>query len=216
MRNILISFFAGLVLGIAFMLLLPLLTVSDYPISKTKNEAKSLEKQVTQSEIVYAKQADSLQIENTKLDETLNSAKAELQKAKQKNYSLQMQVYDLLDKRYEARLDTSETNDVSCDSLVTTVEYLMQSSAEKDSLYETVTTNLESQLKNKDSTITLKERQYGEIKSAFSKSIEAQTGLVNQNNFLDKQIRKQKLKSKVLSAALFILSGAAANYFIHH
>jgi hypothetical protein len=97
-----------------------------------------------------------------------------------------------------------------------TVEQLMQSSSEKDSLYEIAASNLEDQIKNKDSTISLKDKQYNEVKTAFSKSIENSNGLLSQNKLLSKQVKRQKFKSKVLSAALFVLTGAAANYIIHH
>jgi hypothetical protein len=183
------------------------------PLAKVSTELK---KEVTKAEVNYSKTFDSLKTRSVKLQSELTDTKTELSRAKQKNYSLQLTIYDLIDKQAEGKQrDNADMND-NCDSLIVTVEQLMQSSSEKDSLYEKATSNLENQLKNRDSTITLKEKQYVEIKSAFTKSIENSNELTSQNKAFSKQVKRQKFKSKVLSAALFILAGAAANYIIHH
>ena len=216
MKNNILSFLFGLLLGIALTLLFQFLMIDDYTPPVKKIEIKSIEKQVSTSEVNYAKTVDSLRNQSVKLQVQLSDTKTELSKAKQRAYSLQVTVYELLDKRLENEANGNANNATSCDSLIVTVEDLMHSSSVKDSLYEKVNSNLEEQVKNKDSTIALKEAQYLDIKSAFKKSIENQNELLDQNRLLDKQVKKQKFKSKVLSAALFILTGAAANYIIHH
>ena len=209
MKYYFIVFGLGLALGLFFSFMYLTLLPDDAPLpSAVKELPKKLETKVTKSEIAYTKTFDSLKKQSVKLGTELKQTKCELEKAKQKNHSLQVQVYSLLDRQ--------NPTDSSCASLITTVEYLMQSSTEKDSLYETVSSNLELQLANKDSTITIKDKQYQEIKSAFAQSIEGQKEMIDQNKFLNKQIKKQKFKSKVLSAALLIFTGAAAHYIIHH
>jgi hypothetical protein len=216
MKYYLITF----VLGVAFGLFVSFMyctmlndTPPSKPLVKTTTELK---KEVVKSEVVYSKAVDSLKTKTVKLQTELTDTKTELSKSKQKNYSLQLAVYDLVDKQAEnKKIQTVETTN-DCDSLIMTVEQLMQSSSEKDSLYEKVTVNLEDQLKIKDSTITLKEKQYTEIKSTFNSSIENSNQLSSQNKSLLKQVKRQKFKSKVLSAALFIFTGVAANYVIHH
>ena len=216
MKNNILSFLFGLLLGIALTFLFQFLMIDDYTPPVKKVEIKSIEKQVAKSEVNYEKTVDSLRSQSVKLQVQLSDTKTELTKAKQRAYSLQVTVYELLDKRLENEANGNANNTTSCDSLIVTVEDLMHSSSVKDSLYEKVNSNLEEQVKNKDSTIALKEAQYLDIKSAFKKSIENQNELLDQNRLLDKQVKKQKFKSKVLSAALFILTGAAANYIIHH
>jgi hypothetical protein len=204
-----IIFGLGLALGLFFSFMYRTLLPDSAPLSKTVKELpKKLEVQVAKTEITYTKTFDSLKRQSVKLGQELKQTKTELDKAKQKNYSLQVQVYSLLDRQ--------NPTDSSCDSLITTVEYLMQSSTEKDSLYENVSSNLERQLTNKDSTIAAKDKQYQEIKSAFTQSIEGQKELIDQNKILNKQFKRQKFKSKVLTAALLIFTGAATNYLIHH
>jgi hypothetical protein len=216
MKYYIITFILGVAFGlfVAFMYCTMLNDSSpSKPIAKVSTELK---KEVAKSEVAYSKAVDSLKTQSAKLQTELTDTKSELSRAKQKSYSLQLAIYDLIDKQAESKQanNTNTTND--CDSLIVTVEQLMQSSSEKDSLYEKTTINLEDQVKNKDSTITLKEKQYSEIKSAFTKSIENSNELIAQNKTLTKQVKHQKFKSKVFSAALFILTGAATNYIIHH
>jgi hypothetical protein len=208
------AFVIGLLVGIAisFLYCTSLSNApSTKPIAKLTTELK---KEVAKSEVIYSKSVDSLKKQSVKLQLELTDTKTELSKAKQKNYSLQLTIYDLIDRQTQCER-SSDTND-NCDSIIVTVEQLMQSSSEKDSLYEKATSNLEDQLKNKESTITIKDKQYTEIKSEFDKSLQNSNELSGLNKQLNRQVKRQKFKSKVLSAALFILTGAAANYIIHH
>lgn len=210
------AFVIGLILGIAISFLY-CTTLNNPPSSKpTAKITTELKKEVTKSEVSYSKAVDSLKKQSVKLQSELTDTKTELSKAKQKNYSLQLTIYDLIDRQKENKQVSSGSTNSDCDSLIVTVEQLMQSSSEKDSLYEKTTTNLEDQLKNRDSTITIKDKQYMEVKSAFDKSIQSSNEVVSQNKQLNRQVKRQKFKSKVLSAALLILTGAAANYIIHH
>lgn len=215
MKNIIFSFLFGLALGITLTALYPVLTIGAKPSTAIKVEAKDLVRQVNQSEKVYARSADSLKVKSSTLQTELTGTRAELARAKQKSRSLQTTIYGLMDKTLDDNADAGIVYNSSCDSLIGTVEYLMQSSTEKDSLYEKVTSNLEEQLSNRESLLHLQNQQYQEIRSAFDQSIENQTALANESKLLTRQVKRQKLKSKVLSAVFLVLSGAAANYFLH-
>ena len=140
------------VLGIAFGLFVSFMyctMLSDTPPSKPVAKiTNGLKKEVAKSELRYSKAVDSLKNRSAKLQLELSNTKSDLVKAKQKNYSLQLAVYDLIGKQPENK----QTYDNGCDSLIVTIEELMQSSSEKDSLYEQAAINLEDQLKNKDSS----------------------------------------------------------------
>jgi hypothetical protein len=83
-------------------------------------------------------------------------------------------------------------------------------------LYEEASMNLEEQIKNRDSTIAGKDQQYREIKEVFKKSAEEWKNAINENKSLNKKVKRQKFKSKILSAALLLFAGAATNYLIQH
>ncbi len=215
MKYYVIVFTLGLLLGLFYSFMYGTLFPDPVKPSVSKNSVVEIKKEVSQSEIVYAKHIDSLKKKNTKLEQELVGTKKTLTEVKQQNHSLKVQVYALIDRVREPspKIESSES---SCDSLITIVEYLMQSNVEKDSLYEVATLNVDEQLKNKDSTFVLKDNQYKNLKTNFEKSLSSQQQLIDENKLLGRQVKKQKLKSKILSAAILIISGAAANHFLQH
>lgn len=216
MKYYLIAFTIGWAVGLAISFLYCTM-LGDVPASKPVTRVTTeLKKEVVKSELSYSKAVDSLKKQSIKLQSELSTTKTELSKTKQKNYSLQLTIYDLINRQSENKQKGNVPANNDCDSLIVTVEQLMQSSSEKDSLYEKTTINLEDQLKIKDSTITVKDKQYTEIKSAFTKTVESTNELSSQNLQLAKQVKRQKFKTKIWSAAFFILTGAAVNYLIHH
>lgn len=216
MKYNLICFAVGVLLGLFLGLVYCTATFNNNNSPLPIPSAKELQKEVTHFETGYRKSFDSLKKESTKLSSALNMAKTELQQAKKRSQLLQGQVYRLLDSRFEKQQSDTVVSITSCDSLSVTVRELMQANEQKDTLYEHVTTNLEDQVKNKDSTIALKDSQYSQLKSAFDHSVNNQALLVEQNKLLNKEYKRQKLKSKFLSATLFVLSGAAATYLLRH
>lgn len=215
MKYYVIVFTLGLLLGLFYSYMYRALFPVPVKPSVSKKSMVEIKKEVTQSEAVYSKHIDSLKKKNTKLEEELVGTKKTLATVKQQNQSLKVQVYALIDRVKGPSLPI-QAFDSSCDSLITAVEYLMQSSTEKDSLYEVATLNVEEQLKNKDSTITLKDELYKNLKTSFEKSLSNQEQLIDENKLLGKQVKKQKLKSKFLSAVILIISGAAVNHFLQH
>lgn len=216
MKYYLITFLLGVGFGL-FVSFMYCTMLTETPYSKQVTKVtKELKKEVARSEINYSKRFDSLKIQSAKLQSDLSDTRSELSKAKQKNYSLQLTIHDLIDRKPEQNKPGKVEMTDNCDSLIVTVEELMQSYSEKDSLYERTAINLEKQLRNKDSALTLKDQQYSEVRTAFEKTIASTNELIAQNKSLGKQVKRQKFKSKVLSVGLFILTATTANYLIHH
>ena len=205
----------GIIIGISFTNLFKGCGKEANPITTVKNVKPSvIEKHVAEAEQKFQQKIDSLNATSNQLNMQLTSTKKTLTAAKNKNLILQTQVYDLIDKP-NTNTDTSNT-DSNCDSLEIKVVELIHSNNEKDNLYEDINANMEAQVKNKDSTIQVKDVQYQTLKSSFTESIAQQQSLYDQNKSYQKQFKRQKVKSKLLTAALLILSGVAANYLIHH
>jgi hypothetical protein len=212
MKYYLFTFALGLLLGLFLSFMYS--TVGKLPVQVAKATApKQLQAQVSNNEHLFIKKADSFQKKSVQLQHELILTKKELKTAKEKNASLHVAIYKLLDKTADKPLEYS--NEMNCDSLVVLVGDLMQTSVLKDSLYDDTVINLEQQVSNKDSTISVKERQYTELKAAFTRSIEGQEQLMAVNKLLTKEVKKQKTKSKLTSAALLIISGAAASLLLH-
>lgn len=204
-------FTLGLLLGLFLSFMYRTLLIDAPPSPVSKQSVVALKKEADKSEVNYSKSFDSLERQSKKLEVELAGTKKTLGEVKKQNQVLQSRVYALI-----SREKVKEPEDKSCDSLITSVEYLMQSNAEKDSLYEVATLSLEDQVRNKDSTIVLKDVQYKNLRSAFDKTLSNQQLLLDENKLLGKQLKKQRVKSKLLSAAIFIFSGAAINHLIRH
>jgi hypothetical protein len=171
-----------------------------------------INKEFLKKEMNLVVKMDSLTKHGTELGLELSTAKKSLEKLNKKNAVLQAQVYDLLDRNTPASNDTVSNKD----SVRSKVMALIENDNAKDSLTEKLTDNLESQLINKDSLICLQELKYAELKGAFKKCIDASVNLASENNHLQKQFKRQKIKGKFLSAFALLLSGAAAGILLHH
>lgn len=211
MKYYFIIFALGLLLGLFLMFMYSSAGILPEHHVKTASP-KQLQAQVTRDESLFVKRADSFQKKSHLLQQELHLTKKELKGVKEKNASLHVAIYKLLDKGADRPLEHSA--DPDCDSLVVLVDDLIETSVVKDSLYENALMNLEQQVVNRDSSLAIKDAQYIELKSAFTRSIEGQEQLTAENKLLTKEITKQKRKSKIISAALLILSGAAATYLI--
>jgi hypothetical protein len=216
LKNAFLFFSIGLVFGIFLSFLWGQMLIPEYKPAVTVKSPKQLQKEVTSSEAIYTKKADSLNSQNNKLADQLTNTKAALVIANAKTAQLQKEVFSLLDRRFESHQKSDSHSDANCDSLAHTVPVLIAASQEKDSLYNSEVAVLESQVQNRDSTVALQQQQYQILKESFTKSLEAQTILATDNKALTKTVRQQRTKSKLLSAALFILSGTAASYLLRH
>ena len=216
LKNALLFFAFGLVFGIFLSFLWGQMLIPEYKPVITVESPKQLKKEVASSEAVYTKKADSLNSQNDKLVVQLSNTKAALAIANTKTVSLQKEIFNLLDRRFGRQQTSASHFNTTCDSLANTIPILIAASKEKDSLYSSEVADLESQVQNRDSAVTLQQEQYETLKASFTKSIEAQTILTSDNKTLTKTVRQQRTKNKLLSAALFILTGAAATYMLHH
>jgi hypothetical protein len=216
MRNLFYSFITGLLLGIA--LTLHGLSCTNKPTTPAAPgpSPKVIVKELSDAEKNYSKRADSLHTQSLKLQLQLTATIGELEVAKQRVKTLQQTVKDLIQKSSVNSNAVSNPVITPCDSLAFAADQLIESSNKKDSLYEQQAVSLELQVGNRDSVIALKTAQYTDIKSAFTKALDLQSTITTQNKDLNRQLRRQKFKSKLLTAAMLILSGAAANYMIHH
>ena len=232
--KIIFALIVGVVLGIGFNSLFSSCnntTSKNFTISTLKPTI--LQKQVVKTEKKYEQQIDSLKQHGIDLSKNLKTTNQHLDKAKEKNFILQMQVYDLLDSRKVNRVDRVDNVEIEnsvdevdrihklnafndCDSLQSTVLNLLENNKEKDSLCETVNANLSAQIRNKDSTILMQENKYIDLRKSFDISIVQQQILYDQNKTLVKHFKRQRIKRKFISVAAIVLAGISANYLIQH
>lgn len=213
MKTHAIIFTLGLLLGLFFSFMYGTLLIDLPKPTVSRKSVVDIKKEVANTEAAFAKDFDSLNKQSSTLQSELSNTKALLHRVKARNALLTTQVSSLIQKQKTTKSEVPDV-DGPCDSLVSTVADLMQLNVENDSLSEAIATNLSAQVANKDSTIELKEKQYTYLKLSLDESLLNQQLLLDENKVLGKQVRRQKVKSKILSVALFIFSGAAINYLL--
>lgn len=164
----------------------------------------------------FQSRMDSLMQNNITLGQKVGNTKSLLQKAKQDNKVL-LELVDTLIAHAGNIADTGARL-AQCDSINATVQDLIVSGNIKDSLYEDLTGALQAQVNNKDSVIGTQQQQYTCLRLSFDKSLAQQDVLFTQNLLVEKQLKKMKVKNKLLSAGIFVLTGigAATIVAMHH
>jgi hypothetical protein len=162
----------------------------------------------------YQGKLDSLQQTNVVLSRKVTGTKSELQRAKLDNKVL-LELVDTLLVHAGSTTDTAQKL-ADCDTLQSAVRELITTNNQKDSLYEDLAVSLQYQVSNKDSVIGMQQQEYNALKLFFDKSLTQQEVLSGQNMLYEKQIKRHKIKSKLLSAGVFILTGIATYGLLHH
>ncbi len=162
----------------------------------------------------FQSKVDSLVQTNIDLEHRVGNTKSELQKTKQDNKVL-LQLVDTLIAHADHTTDTA-IKLAQCDSINATVQDFINSSGTTDSLYDNLAATLQAQVNNKDSTIGVQQEQYNCLKLSFDKSLAQQDVLSGQNLLYEKQLKNFKVKNKLLSAGLFIVTGIATYSLLHH
>jgi hypothetical protein len=117
----------------------------------------------------------------------------------------------LVQKRDVPRPDTAFTR---CDSLLREVSLFIQENDRKDSLYETQIAALDSMVDVQSRIIQNDSLAYRNLQALFHSAIGRGEAMEVENALLEKQLKRQKVKSKLVSVGLMIISGAAVHYFL--
>lgn len=213
--KILMTLILGIIIGISFTKLFTGNSKEENLTTTAKNiKPFVLQKTTVNEEFYFVQKIDSLNTNNKLLNKKLGGSRAALEVAKNKNLVLQTQLYDLIDNKNGSSCNLIQ--DSIGNRFKDKVIDLINENNYKDSLYENIDSTVTAQVRNKDSTIVLINNKYDSLKIYFNASLLQQQLLYDQNNQFKKQFRRQKIKNKILSAGILILSGATANYLIRH
>ena len=200
----------GIIIGIAFCKLFTSTSVSSPTNIITKPSL--LKAEASKTAIHFQQKVDSLNAIARNLLGKINSSKTDLALAKNKTLVLQTQLVAAKDKEVTKN---SERKILICpeENLLT---QFIEASTYKDSLYETIDSTRVQQLQNKDVALEVKDSMYNALKQSFDLSLSQRELLFTQNKSLYKQINRQKLKRKIVSAVILLVSASAANYLLKH
>lgn len=207
-RTIFFSFLS-MIAGIAICMLF---TCNDNTKDVKVIQPAGLEKKAGQAEQNFQKASDSLTRRMKLLQAELLSTNLLLDKSKKKNALITSQVLKLSGN--DSVKDGTPRFFKDCDSLRNNLNVWVESSTEKDSLYEAVINNQRSQLVLKDSTADLQNQRYNNLNDLFRQSLIQYELLGGQNKKMKQSLRRQQFKTKLFSGFIVIAAGIATHYLI--
>ena len=169
-----------------------------------------LRKDLDRQEANYNAKLDSINQVNRTLRSQSVSSQSAILKIKQENRSLKRTIKGLLTVHYTTT-DTSIKLQ-NCDSLAVVLQETEVLSNKKDSIYESLTGNLQRQLEIQDSVIDIQKFQNDSLQTSYQNLLDQQTALFKENAEQRKTIKKQK-RNKVL---LGVVVGVVAGLFTWH
>ena len=170
-----------------------------------------LKEQTSKKVIHFQKKVDSLGSLAKDLEKKLTANKAALAIDKNKTFVLQTQ---LVAAKQKEIVSNEEAGTINCPPEENLLAEFILANNHKDSLYETIDSTRERQLLNKDASLAIKDSMYQALKLSFDESLVEQQVLYTQNKLLRRQVSRQKLKGKLLSAAVLIVSASAVRYLV--
>jgi hypothetical protein len=215
-----------LILGILIGLLCYFLfdfSANDLLASKSVDNPASIKKEIAEKEALHQEKITELENKNAALQKDLNTIKEQLVSIKSQTKKREITIKKILEPKgmfakdllakvaHPVPVDSSLSR---CDSLANEVSEYIEENEEKDSLYETQISKLDSTITIKDSMIQLKSKMHIDLSNTVSKLLNDHEALLRANKALQKEFKRQKRKSKVVTVGLMILSATAANYLL--
>ena len=174
-------------------------------------KASQLKEQTSKKAIHFQKKVDSLEVVAKDLNSKLNNNKAALAIAKNKTLVLQTQ---LLAEKEKEFVSNGEAGAIDCPPEEDLLTEFIEAATLKDSLYETIESTRVQQLHNKDAALAVKDSMYNALQQSFEQSISQQELIFTQNKLLRKQVNRQKLKGKLVSAVVLVVGASAVRYLV--
>jgi len=175
-------------------------------IDNTTQLRKDLDRQIAD----YNVKMDSIGQLNRQLRIQAVSTQSAILKVKQENRSLKRTINDLLTIHYTAT-DTI-TKLQNCDSLAVTLQEMEAFSNKKDSIYESLTANLQRQVENQDSVIDLQHFENDSLQTSYKNLLDQHKDLIAENAEQRKTIKRQKRGKGFLG----VVAAVAAGLFTWH
>jgi hypothetical protein len=214
----------GLVIGFCLSLLFKGCN-SEIPVPHEKVISPAvLKKQAADIENTYQTKFTELENKNQQLQNELKTTKEQLTTIKLKTKQRENSIKRIIEpkgfpaKELLAKVNSSVIVDSSlspCDSLAQEVSKYVEENEVKDSLYQSQINTLDSIVAVKDSVIRFKTELHSEWIDVFTEALDQQVILQKENQQLRKLFKRQKRKSKLITAGLMILSAVGANYLLH-
>ena len=220
-KNLLSLLLIGFILGLCSSLLFIGCDRTTASKTNTVVSPKDLRRQADTIQENYQKQIDNLRYQNLELTQNLEVTQGWLNQAKDLCKQKERQIKKLTEpkglpaKELLAKVDTIRGAS-NCDTLASLVVEYIADNHQKDSLYEVQLIQMDSVVVVKDKLIETNEKVYSNLNLLFDQSLSAQQSLIKENKLVKRQFKRQRIKSKVVTLGLIILTATATNLLSHH
>lgn len=211
-RTIIITILFSLFSALSTYLLFDSMEGFKTEVKESKMAVKGMQEQVNFIEYRYKAQVSYWKRKNNHLMKQIENTESALNQSKKNINSLQGRIQRLITDGKVLK-DTIEII-TNCDSLKEQVTQFISETETRDSLCDSEIVDLKTVIQNKDSALAISEKSLVLIKQAADSSLMAQRALADKLQLADKKRKRENIKSKILSAAVFILSGVTATLLL--
>jgi hypothetical protein len=162
---------------------------------------KTTVKEIDNTLATFSQKEEVLNKSSSIINQNIKSNYKQLAKVQKQSIQLQTQVVDIIKSNPKDTISML----LICDSLQNKVTSLIQSNAEKDSVYDEIINNLIIQSCKKDSLITIQKEQTFFLRNEVQQCLETNALLNNQILFSQKQNKKAK-NSRILKLSAGLLA----------
>lgn len=204
-KTIIITFLFGLISALSTYLLFDSMEGFRKEIKESKIATQEMKQQVSSIETSYQEQIRYWIGKNMVLQNRIQQTDLELERSRMKEKSMQGKILALIS---ESKTLTDTFSIISnCDTLKEQITEFIAETNIKDSLCNTEITDLKMVIQNQDSAMVVCQSSFTMLKQVTDSSFALQTRLTDELNRANKQLRKERRKSKLLTAGIMILSG---------
>lgn len=205
-RAIIITFLLGILSALSTYLLFDSMEGFKKEIKESKNVIKEMKAQVSLIESNYQSEVRYWINKNMVLQSRIKETDLALEKSRMKEKSMQGKILSLISES-KTITDTSEFIS-NCDSIKERVTQFIAETNIKDSLCNSEITDLKEVIQNQDSAMTVCQNSFSMLKQVTDSSFAFQNKLADELSLANKKLKRERIKSKFLSAGIMILSGA--------
>lgn len=162
---------------------------------------------------LYALDVKKLQLKNDSLMKVVKSDKVILTESDLKVSKLESKVSKLAD-TIRKEPDTVKSKIALSDSLSKDVAVLVVQERSRDSLCEEEVSTLSALVNTKDSALSDCRDSYVNLRQVADTALQQQQAMIVQIEGLNKELKRKTAQSRLLSAAILVLTGVSATLFL--
>jgi hypothetical protein len=211
-RTVIITFLFGAFSAISTYLLFDSLEGFRKEIKESKITIREMQEQVGNIENKYQSEIHYWIQKNISLQNRIQQTEVALEQSRQKEKSLQGKIVSLIT---ESKTLTDTFSIVTnCDTLKEKVTLFMAEANIKDSLCTSEITDLKEVIQNQDSAMAVCQNSFSMLKQVTDNSLAFQEKLTDELNSINKKLKRERIKSKFLTAGVMILTGATTFFLL--